>query len=122
MEIKITNYSCYDNGIVSETENISNIMDKMVRLAAKLTERYAGDIYYDMLKLNNAINEKEQLDNLFFFHKNGVTTSETNKLTAELYDGLLCFFTPIQTWRLTYNPDTMEIKLIRVNVRKEGLY
>lgn len=27
MEIKITNYSCYDNGIVSETENISNIMD-----------------------------------------------------------------------------------------------
>lgn len=122
MEIKITNYSCYDNGIVSETENISNIMDKMVRLAAKLTERYAGDICYDMLKLNNAINEKEQLDNLFFFHKNGVTTSETNKLTAELYDGLLCFFTPIQTWRLTYNPDTMEIKLIRVNVRKEGLY
>lgn len=122
MEIKITNYSCYDNGIVSETENISNIMDKMVRLAAKLTERYAGDIYYNMLKLNNAINEKEQLDNLFFFHKNGVTTSETNKLTAELYDGLLCFFTPIQTWRLTYNPDTMEIKLIRVNVRKEGLY
>lgn len=122
MEIKITNYSCYDNGIVSETENISNIMDKMVRLAAKLTERYAGDIYYDMLKLNNAINEKEQLDNLFFFHKNGVTTSETNKLTAELYDGLLCFFTPIQTWRLTYNPDIMEIKLIRVNVRKEGLY
>lgn len=122
MEIKITNYSCYDNGIVSETENISNIMNKMVRLAAKLTERYAGDIYYDMLKLNNAINEKEQLDNLFFFHKNGVTTSETNKLTAKLYDGLLCFFTPIQTWRLTYNPDTMEIKLIRVNVRKEGLY
>lgn len=122
MEIKITNYSCYDNGIVSETENISNIMNKMVRLAANLTERHVGDIYYDMLKLNNAINEKEQLDNLFFFHKNGVTTSETNKLTAELYDGLLCFFTPIQTWRLTYNPDTMEIKLIRVNVRKEGLY
>lgn len=122
MEIKITNYSCYDNGIVSETENISNIMDKMVRLAAKLTERYAGDIYYDMLKLNNAINEKEQLDNLFFFHKNGVTTSETNKLTAERYNGLLCCFTPIQTWRLTYNSDTMETKLIRVNVRKDGLF
>lgn len=122
MEIKITNYSCYDNGIVSETENISNIMDKMVRLAAKLTERYAGDIYYDMLKLNNAINEKEQLDNLFFFRENRVTTRETNKLTAERYDGLLCCFTPIQTWRLTHNPDTMETKLIRVNVRKEGLY
>lgn len=122
MEIKITNYSCYNNGIVSETENISNIMDKMVRLAAKLTERYAGDIYYDMLKLNNAINEKEQLDNLFFFRENGVTTRETKKLTAERYDGLLCCFTPIQTWRLTHNPDTMETKLIRVNVRKEGLY
>lgn len=42
MEIKITNYSCYNNGIISETENISNIMNKMVRLAAKLTERYDG--------------------------------------------------------------------------------
>ena len=27
MEIKITNYSCYDNGIVSETENVCNIID-----------------------------------------------------------------------------------------------
>lgn len=122
MEIKITNYSCYDNGIVSETENVCNIIDKMIQLAAKVTERWASDIVYDINELTDAIKNKESIDKVLFFRENGVTTRETNKLTAERYDGLLYCFTPIQTWRLTHNPDTMETKLIRVNVRKEGLY
>lgn len=122
MNIKITNFSCYDNGITSKTENVCNVIDKMIRLAAKVTEYWAGDIVYDINELTDAIKNKESIDKILFFRENGVTTRETNKLTAEFYDGLLCCFTPIQTWRLTHNPDTMETKLIRVNVRKEGLY
>lgn len=122
MEIKITNYSCYDNGIVSKTENVCNVIDKMIQLAAKLTECFASDILFDIEWLNNAIKQKIPLDNLLFFRENGITTRETNTLTANKYDGLLRHFSPIQIWRLTYNPNTMETKLIRVNVRKEGLY
>ena len=122
MEIKISNFSCYDNGITSETENVRNVIDKMIQLAAKLTERFASDIIYDIEWLNNAVKEKKPLDNLLFFRENGITTRETSKLNADRYDGLLCCFTPIQIWRLTHNPDTMETKLIRVNARKEGLY
>lgn len=58
MEIKITNYSCYDNGIVSKTENVCNVIDKMIQLAAKLTERFASDIIYDINNLNDAITLK----------------------------------------------------------------
>ena len=122
MEIKITNYSWYDNGIVSETENVCNIIDKMIRLAAKVTERWASDIVYDINELTDAIKNKKSIDEIIFFRENGVATMETNKLTAERYNDLLCCFTPIQIWRLTHNPCTMETKLIRVNVRKEGLY
>ena len=121
MEIKITNYSCYDNGIVSETENVCNIIDKMIRLTAKVTERWASDIVYDINELTDAINNKESIDEILCFRENGVITMETNKLTAERYNNLLCCFTPIQIWRLTHNPSTMETRLIRVNVRKEGL-
>ena len=121
MEIKITNYSCYDNGIVSETENACNIIDKMIRLTAKVTERWASDIVYDINELTDAIKNKKSIDEIIFFRENGVFTMETNKLTAERYNDLLCCFTPIQIWRLTHNPCTMETRLIRVNVRKEGL-
>lgn len=122
MKIKITTFKCDDNGIVSCSENVSDIIDKMIQLAAKVTERWASDIVYDINELTDAIKNKESIDKILFFRENGVTTRETNKLTAERYDGLLCCFTPIQTWRLTHNPDTMETKLIRVNVREEGLY
>ena len=98
------------------------IIDKMIQLAAKVTERWASDIVYDINELTDAIKNKESIDKVLFFRENGVTTRETNKLTAERYNGLLCCFTPIQTWRLTYNSDTMETKLIRVNVRKDGLF
>lgn len=121
MEIKITNYSCYDDGIVSETKNVCNIIDKMIRLTAKVTERWASDIVYDINELTDAIENKESIDEIIFFRENGVSTMETNKLTAERYNDLLCCFTPIQIWRLTHNPCTMETRLIRVNVRKEGL-
>lgn len=121
MNIKISNFSCYDNGITSETENVCNIIDKMIQLAAKLTERFASDIVYDIEWLNDTVKEKKPLDNLLFFRENGVTTMETNELTTDGYDGLLCCFTPIQVWRLTHNPTTMETKLIRVSIRKVGI-
>lgn len=122
MEIKITTYSCYDKGTISTTDNVSNIIDKMIRLTAKLTENYASDIIYDIADLNNAVKEKKSLDNLLFFRENGVTTREIKDFDVDTYESLLCCFTPIQTWRLTHDPATTKTKLIRVDVRKAGLF
>lgn len=122
MKIEITTFRCNDNGIVSWNENVSDITDKMIRLAAKLTERWADDIIYNINELFDAIKEKTPIDEILFFRENGVTAMEIEKLTVDNYDSILCCFTPIQVWRLIHNPDTMETKLIRVNVRKEGLY
>ena len=50
MEYEIRNYSSYDDDprfvVRSDTGNISNISDRMVRLAAKITESYAGCLLY----------------------------------------------------------------------------
>ena len=119
MNIKITNFSCNDNGTVSYSENISNIIDKLIRLTAKLTECYASDIIYDIEALNDAVKNGNELDKLLFFRECGVTTRKTESVTATDYDFLLSNWTPIQIWRLTHNPSTMETKLIRVRISKE---
>lgn len=121
MNIKITNFSCYDKGITSNTENVCNVIDKMIQLAARYTERFASDIVYDIEYLRDAVEKKKSLDNLLFFRENGVTTRETSELNADGYDDLLCCFTPIQVWRLTHNPSTTGTKLIRVYIRKVGI-
>lgn len=121
MEIKISNYSCYDKGITSRTENISSIVDKMIRLAAKLTERFASDIVFDIGDLSSAVKEKKPLDHLLFFRECGVTTRNVETFDVDAYDSILLIFTPIQIWRLTHDPSTMETKFIRVDVRKDGI-
>ncbi len=121
-EIKITNFWGSGQAVVSETENVSFVVDKMIRLAAKLTEHYASDIFYDISDLNNAVKEKKPLDNLLFFRENGVTTREIKDFDADTFESLLTCFTPNQTWRLTHDPATTETKLIRVDVRKVGLF
>lgn len=119
MGIKITNYALGDNGVVSETENISNIIDKMIRIAAKITCRFASDIVYDINDLNKAVEEGKPLDRLLFFRENGVTTTEVKWFDESKYNSLFNCFTPIQIWRLTHSPSMMETRLVRVSVSKE---
>lgn len=118
MEINISDRVLNDKGIVSHTENISNVTDKLIRLAAKLTERYASDIVFDIGNLNKAIETKTEMDDLLFFRENGITTTHTNGFDAKMYDSFMFNFTPIQIWRLTHNPLNMETKLIRVSIYK----
>ena len=119
MSIRITNHSCYDKGIVSNTDNISSIIDKMIRLTAKLTEYYASDIIYDIDNLKSAVTSGTSLDVLLFFRECGVTTRGTTEFNEGALDVILFNFTPIQVWRLTHDPEKTETKLIRVNVYKE---
>ena len=119
MNVKITKHSCYDNGTVSNTDNISTVIDKLIRLTAKLTECYASDIIYDIDSLRKAVENGKPHDMLLFFRECGVTTRDTMEFDEGMLDSLLFNFTPIQIWRLTHDPIEMETKLIRVSVYKE---
>lgn len=111
--LKITNYSCYDNYTVkSNTENISNVVDKLVRLTAKITESYAGDIYYDIDSLHQCLQEHRSYDRVLFFRECGVSTVRVGYLTTPMEH--------IQAWRLTHDPETMMTTLIRVTIREEN--
>lgn len=113
--LKITNYSYYgDFTVRSNTENISDVVDKLVRLSAKITERYASDIYYDIKSLYHCLEEHESYDRVLFFRESGVWTVSVEDLNT-LVDN-------IQAWRLTHDPENMITTLVRVDVRKENLY
>lgn len=111
--LKIVNYSSYNNyTVMSNTENISSIVDKMIRLSAKITEKFAGDIYYDIKSITNAVEEHEPYDRVLFFRESGVWTVSVEDLDAPIDH--------IQAWRLTHDPESTTTVLIRVGVRKEG--
>lgn len=111
--IKITNYSYYDDyTVTSNSENISDVVDKLIRLTAKITERYAGDIYYDIKSLYRCLEEHESYDRVLFFRENGVWAVSHNEMSE--------YVNHIQAWRLTHDPETMMTTLIRVTIREEN--
>lgn len=113
--LKITNYSCYDDyTVTSNTENISDIVDKLMRLATKITERYASDIYYDIDSLHQCLEEHRPYDRVLFFRESGVWTVNVEYLTD--------YVEHIQAWRLTHYSENTITTLIRVDVRKENAY
>lgn len=111
--LKIVNYSSYDDyTVTSNTENISDVVDKLIRLAAKITERYASDIYYDIDSLHQCLKEHEPYDRVLFFRETGVWTVDYEKVDR--------VFKHIQAWRLTHDPENTITTLVRVGVRKEN--
>lgn len=114
--MKITNYSSYDNYTVkSYTKNITNIIDKMIRLTAKLTELYASDIVYEINDLEQAVANHKEYDSILFFREAGVSSREVENIPDKLLESLNH---SLQTWWLTHSPETMETTLIRVCLRE----
>ena len=125
--MKITKYSCDNNYryyVQSIGGNYSTIFDRLIRLTAKLTENYAGDIYYELGEIEKLIERSQPFDRIIAFREDGVNSywRETVEECApnELYD----FGSAIQTWELTYTPDLEsaanpmdKLTLVRVTVR-----
>lgn len=101
--------------VLSKTENVSNIVDKMIRLTAEITEVYASDIYYDIRALYKSINQKANFDRVLFFGLNGVSAYDIP--IKYPYFGI---GENIQTWRLTHNPNTCTTILQRVYVQERS--
>lgn len=115
---RIIPYSVYDNYTVhTEGENISSIMDKLIRLSAKITEHYAGDIYYTIKMLSEKITvNTENLDYLILFRECGVTEFKTEDIDLHVCSLDSC----CQAWHLTYDCESMETILERVDFIKQG--
>lgn len=113
-EIKITNYSCYDNYTIKDKgTNHSTIITKMIHLAGRICERFASDIVYDANAFMKAIENEENFDRYLFFRENGVATLKSEDV--ECIEGTDF----IQAWHLTYNAETQEQEFTRVSVRFE---
>ena len=113
-DIKITNYSSFDNYTVKDNgENHSTIVTKMIHLAGRICERFASDIVYDAEAFIEAIENNEDFDRYLFFREMGVTAFKPENI--ECIEGT----DYIQVWHLTYNAETEEQELTRVNVRFE---
>lgn len=118
---KISNYSDNPHEIVmSWSENISNISDRLIRIAAKCTEHYAGDVIYDIRALQDAVDTKFGHDRVLFFREGGVSMRIVNSQDALVTTDFLpaC----IQAWRLTHDPATTTTTLRRVELVYHGEY
>lgn len=110
-QIKIQNYSCYDNYTVADKgDNWSKVVSKMVELAGKFCERFASDIYYDIDAFVRHIDDKINYNRYLFFRENGVTTFASEHIEA--IEGT----DYIQAWHLTYNAETEQQEFTRVSV------
>ena len=115
--MKITHCN-HSSMIVSKANNIVEVADKLIYLAAKLTDRFASDIIYDIDYLRDNIRCNTPVDRLLFFRDQGVTARSTSVVTDDMYDALLANFTPIQVWRLIYTPDNEQVVLLQVKLEK----
>ena len=104
-------YSTYTTTAASE--NVSAIIDRLIRVAAKVTEHYAGDVVYDIQALQEAVQTRRPLDLVLLFRSGGVSTVKPE-------DGVVPRPGPlpraIQAWRLTHNPENTETVLRRVTL------
>lgn len=113
-EIKITNYSFYDNYTIKDNgANHSTIITKMIHLAGRICERFASDIVYDAHAFMEAVENGENFDRYLFFRENGVTALRPEDVKCIEETDF------IQAWHLTYNSETQEQEFTRVSIRFE---
>lgn len=110
----IHNYSIDDNYTYSNKgTNPSYVITAMIHLAGRLCEHYASDIVYDANSFCEAIKNDQPYDKVLFFCECGVTTLRQENIDCIKGTEYL------QSWRLTYNPETQDQIFTRVYIREE---
>ena len=125
--MKITKYSCdndYRYYVQSIGGNHSTIFDRLIRLTAKLTEAYAGDIYYDLSEIEKLIERNQPFDWILCFREYGVNSYWRETVEECALYKLSAIGESIQTWELVYEPDLEsttnpmdKLTLVRVTVK-----
>ena len=103
--------------IVARGDNVSDVIDRMIRVTAKVTEHYASDIVYTINDLLAAIDNKTDLAVVLNFRECGVTTYSKAQLESpEVLRSMLSG--GIQQWLLTvgWDGDIPETSFLRINI------
>lgn len=115
MKVIINKYSSYDNYTIKDNgTNLSRITNKMVHLAGRLCEHYAGDVVYDINAFRESVDHKLDYDKYLFFREDGVTSKSYEDITAAFSNDF------IQVWHLTYDADTQDQEFVRVRITFKG--
>ena len=117
----INKYAAYDTERFFKQGHPADIMDKLIRLTAKLTEAYAGDIYYELTALNDVFYKTSPYDKLLCFREDGVSSYLIEDNTVSFYEG--SSMQPggtevLQYWRLTYLTEAKEARLYRASLKQ----
>lgn len=125
--MEIRKYSTYKDSrfyLESIGENYSTIFDKLIRLTAKLTESFAGDIYYELSEIEKLIERSQPFDRILCFREYGVNSYWRETVEECALCKLSAIGESIQTWELIYEPDLDstvnpkdKLTLVRVSVR-----
>jgi len=107
----VRRYSPYENSRFIVKGHHADVMDKLIRLAAKLTEHYAGDIFYDLSNYEKAIEADQPFDKLLCFRETGITSIPVTKETEEVSLQRGSVLSPecrdtLQYWRLINDPQS----------------
>ena len=118
--MKIREYSSYKDSrffVSSDSGNYSTILDKLIRLTAKLTECYAGDIFYTMYEMEKwMIVEHRSFDRILMFRENGVTAYDREEIEEKTHYQMDLSL-ELQQWEIIYDAETQKITLTRVLIR-----
>ena len=102
-------------------DNVSSVVDRMVRVATKITECYASDIVLWCNKLNDSIKARDTLTCTLNFREDGVDLYTQSRL--ENPDTLRAILSGgIQQWMLTVDwEDNIPVtELLRVRISERN--
>ncbi len=117
MEIiyKIKPFSSFDNyTVASITDNVSIVIDKLIRITAKVTEQFAGDIWYDIRTLLDAQEGRTALNEILIFRESGISTHPVSKTEEGYFVVNGGHLSGIQCWNLKHDPERNSTVLSRV--------
>ena len=98
-KMRVISYSAYGQfKEVVHGDNISSIIDRMLRVTVKVTEHYASDIICDINELQQAVDQKRPYHKFLMFREMGVNSYDSPDAIGDNSEA-------IQVWELTVAPD-----------------
>lgn len=98
--MRFIEHSVYDNWTVrADGSNVSTIIDKLIRLAAKNTEYYASDICFTIEKLKHKVQNEEKYITYLAFRDGGISEFSSAEAVNPYSIGEI-----VQWWRLSHEP------------------
>lgn len=103
---RIKNHSVYDNYTFRSCgDNVSDVIDAVLRKTVKITERYAGDILYLLDSFRDAVKKNESWKGLLLFRESGVSLKKITdgKAGGTVEASEISLY--LQFWQLEYTKE-----------------